>query len=316
MKYSLKSLILTGIGTILFLTGCGENSVKNQPVVSQKPTSTQEKIDPETKEKTLDLMVSIAPQKYFVEKIGGDRIRVNVMVDPTVEPEIYEPKPQQLSSLEDTEGYITIGLPFENKWLDKFKSINPQMAIIDSTQGIERLEMVDHDHGHEEESHAEETLDPHIWLSPALVKKQAQNIYEELIKLDPSNQKFYQENLAQFLTEIDQLDQEITNNLKDINNRKFIVFHPAWTYFAKDYNLEQIPVEVGGQEPSAAELAQLITTAKNENIKVIFVQPEFKIKSAQTIAQEIKGEVIMINPNDPDWAENLLKVSEVFKTKL
>jgi zinc transport system substrate-binding protein len=282
--------------------------VPNETISTQNSSS--------TKAQTLDLMVSIAPQKYFVEKIGGDRLKVNVMVDPQTEPETYEPKPQQLATLSEIEAYISIGLPFEEKWLDKFKQINPQMILIDSDQGIERLEMSDHGHDHGDESSTQSTLDPHIWLSPSLVKIQAQNIYQGLIKLDPQNQPTYQKNLQQFLTEIDQLNQKINDNLAGITNRKFIVFHPAWTYFAKEYNLEQIPVEVEGQEPSAAELAQLIQTAKNSNIKVIFVQPELKTKNAQAIAQEIGGQVIMISPNDPQWAENLLKVSEIFKLNL
>ncbi|MFM6356418.1 MAG: metal ABC transporter solute-binding protein, Zn/Mn family, partial [Planktothrix sp.] len=162
----------------------------------------------------------------------------------------------------------------------------------------------------------EETLDPHIWLSPKLVKIQAQNIYNGLVKIDPQRQAEYQANLNQFITEIDQLDQQISQKLTPLKNRKFMVFHPAWGYFAKDYNLEQQAIEVGGQEPSAAELADLISEAKQENIKIIFTQPEFSPRSAETIAEEIGGKVVMISDLDENWSDNLLKVSETLSQNL
>ena len=191
--------------------------------------------------------------------------------------------------------------------------------MIDSAQGIERMEMVDHHHHGEAEAehdhehdHGGETLDPHIWLSPQLVKLQAENIYQGLVKIDPENEAEYQANLAQFLTEIDQLDRQIQQNLAGVENRQFIVFHPSWGYFARDYDLEQVSIEVGGQEPSAAELGEIVKEAQEENIKVIFAQPEFSTQSAETIAQEIGGQVLLITPLAPDWSNNLLQVSQTF----
>ncbi len=268
---------------------------------------------------TLDLSVSIVPQEYFVKKIGGNRVKVNVMVEPGAEPATYEPKPRQLSALNDAEAYISIGVPFEKAWMNKIKGANSQMLIIDSTKGINKMEMVAHHHheNHDHEDHySEETLDPHVWLSPQLVKIQAENIYQGLSQLDSENQGQYKQNLDRFISEIDQLDRKIKQNLAGVKNRKFIVFHPAWGYFAREYNLEQIPVEIGGQEPSAYELVQLIKTAKEENIKVVFAQPEFSTKSAKTIAKEFDGKLIFITPLAPDWYNNLLKVSEHFADAL
>ena len=229
----------------------------------------------ETTSEPLDITVSILPQEYFVEKIGGDRVEVNIMVEPGASPATYEPKPQQMKALSEAEAYVSIGVPFEKAWMGKIQGANSQMLVIDSAQGIKRMEMVGHHHHAEEEAehahedghegekaagegqeHAEETLDPHIWLSPQLVKVQAENIYQGLVTIDPENEAKYQANLKQFLIEIDQLDQQIKQNLAGIKNRKFIVFHPAWGYFARDYDLEQVPIEVGGQEPSAAELGE------------------------------------------------------------
>ena len=310
MNYLSSSLLtlLVGVG---LLTGC-----RSTPTNSTNQTQTTS----ETTSETLDITVSVLPQKYFVEKIGGDRVKVNFMVGQGDNLHIYEPKPQQLKALSQAEAYISIGVPFEKAWMEKIKGANSQMLVIDSAQGIERMEMVAHhhheeeaEHKHEEEQdHAEETLDPHIWLSPQLVKVQAQNIYQGLVQIDSANEATYQANLEQFLTEIDQLDQQIKQNLAGIENRQFIVFHPAWGYFAREYNLEQVPIEVGGQEPSAAELGELIKEAQEENIKVIFAQPEFSTQSAKTIAQEIGAEVQLITPLASDWSNNLLQVSQTF----
>lgn len=315
MKRAVKTLSPLALAFLVGMngmTGCGSQDNLTSQTPSDETTTT---IPDEQK---LDITVSVIPQEYFVKKIGGDRVRVNVMVQSGSEPHTYEPKPQQLQALSQAEAYIGIGVPFEAGWMSRMAQANPQMLIVDSTEGIERLTMVAHDHGHDDHGHdevkesSETTLDPHVWLSPRLVKIQAENIYELLVKLDPQNQAEYQTNLNQFLAEIDQLDTKIKENLAGIKQRKFIVFHPAWGYFAQEYNLTQVPVEVGGQEPSAAELAQLIKEAKQENIKVIFAQPEFSNQSAKTIAQEIDGEVLLISPLDPNWSNNLLKVSQTF----
>lgn len=299
----IKTFFVSILLSINVLTGCNSNS------------NNLESSSLNVKQDTLDITVSIVPQKYFVEKIGGDRLSVNVMVKAGAEPATYEPKPQQLKALSEAEGYITIGVPYEKAWMDKIRGSNSRMLIIDSIKGIKKMEMVTHHHDEGENhknDHNDENFDPHLWLSPQLVKIQAENIYEGLIKLDPENEGEYKQNLEQFIIEIDELDQKIRKNLAGIQNGKFIVFHPAWGYFAREYNLTQIPIEIGGVEPSALELGQLITEAKEENIKVIFAQPEFNTKSAETIAKEINGEVLLITPLAVDWSDNLLQVSQTF----
>ncbi|EKU97731.1 ABC-type metal ion transport system, periplasmic component/surface adhesin [Leptolyngbya sp. PCC 7375] len=320
-----KSSVLSLLVGVIVLTGCNSPSTDSVSEGNEAQTATTP-VSSEPLE-LLDITVSILPQEYFVEKIGGDRVEVNVMVQPGESPATYEPKPQQLKDLSEAEAYVSIGVPFENAWMAKIQSANAQMLMIDSAQGIERLEMAahhhhdedhteeaepDHEEEHKEHDHAEGTLDPHIWLSPQRVKIQAQNIYQGLVTIDPDNEATYQANLTQFLGEIDQLDQQIKQNLVGIENREFIVFHPAWGYFAQDYDLEQVPIEIGGQEPSAAELGELIQQANAENIKVIFAQPEFSTKSAETIATEIAGEVLFITPLAPNWSDNLLQVSQTF----
>ena len=272
---------------------------------SQTPKPTSEK---------LQIMVSIVPQKYFVERIGGDYVTANAMVPSGAEPHTFEPKPEQLRTLSQVNAYIRIRVDFEEAWMNKFAGVNPNMLIVDTTEGIERMPMTAHYHEEGEERHTGEgeNLDPHIWLSPRLVKVQARTIYDALLQLDSDREIVYKQNLERFLADIDKLDTDIRKTLTGMHNRKFIVFHPAWGYFARDYGLEMIPVEVGGTEPSAAELAALITEAKQDNIKVIFAEPQFSKKAAETIASEIGAEVLFIDPLSPDWLDNLRNVVNTF----
>ena len=264
----------------------------------------------------IPVTVSIEPQKYFVERIGGDRVQVNVMVENGVDPHTYEPKPDQMRSLASSKAYFSMGGGLEQAWLPRLSGANAQLNIVDTSQGIEKIPSLEHGHDHDHHSEDGENLDPHIWLSPSRVKQQAENIYQSLVKIDPKNQVEYQANLDQFIKEIDSLDQEIRQQLTPLKNRTFMVFHPEWGYFAKDYNLNMIAIEVEGNEPSAAELGDIIKQAKANKIKVIFTQPEFSPQTAQAIAQEIGAKVIPINGFSPDWLNNLRQVSQTFATEL
>ena len=243
----------------------------------------------------LNVAVSILPQRYFVERVGGEYVSVSVMVLPGNSPATYEPKPGQLVALSEAAAYVGIGVPFEDVWLTKIASANSEMLMVDTTRGIEKV-----------------NNDPHIWLSPALAKLQAQTIFEALVRLDPAHEEAYKANLDSFIVDIDALDADIRKALAGVENKKFMVFHPAWGYLARDYGLEMIPIEVGGQEPSAAELADLVTRAKEEGIKVIFCQPEFSTRDAETIANEIGGQVLLISALSPDWLDNLRRVADTF----
>jgi zinc transport system substrate-binding protein len=255
----------------------------------------------------LDVTVSIPPQQYFVERVGGERVHVNVMVEPGADPHTYEPKPEQMRALSRSVAYFSIGVEFEAAWLDKFAATNPGLRIVDTIADIERMPM---EEGAEE--HAGGEPDPHVWLSPRLVKVQSQAIYAALAELDPEHETEYKANLEAFVADIDTLEADIREALTGLDSRKFMVFHPAWGYFARDFGLEQIPVEVGGQEPSAQELAHLIAMAREENIRVIFAQPEFSTQDAETIAREIGGEVLLISPLAPDWLDNMRRVARAF----
>ena len=267
-----------------------------------------------------NITVSIVPQQYFVERIGGEHVQTSVMVLPGSNPATYEPKPEQMEALSRADAYMSIGVPFEGAWMERIRSANGEMLVVDTTQGIERMAMTA-DHAHEGEEHAEhegeeegENLDPHIWTSPALVKIQAQTIHDALVQLDPEHEAAFRANLDAFLADVNRLEADIRDALTEVKSNKFIVFHPSWAYFARDFGLEMIPIEIEGKEPSAAEMAQLVAEATEEGIRVVFAQPEFSTRSAATIASEIGGEVLLISPLAYDWLDNLHQVAATLQT--
>jgi len=289
---------------------------------------------PARAETPVPVFVSIVPQQYFVQQIGKDKVNVSVMVKPGANPATYEPKPLQMVKLSKTRLYFSIGVPFETFWLDKIVSANPDMTIVHTDKGIEKQPMAAHHHededqaGHHddkiqvEENHDHEKdhgysgLDPHIWLSPRLVKIQADHIVGALVAVDYENKDFYMANYNAFINEIDALDQDLTQMLKDKAGMQFMVFHPAWGYFARDYNLKMIPIEIEGKAPKPAELQELIEHSRVEGIKVVFVQPQFSTKSAELVAKEINGQVMRANPLALDWLDNMKKMAEQFKEVL
>ena len=269
---------------------------------------------------TTQVSVSILPQAYFVERIGGDFVSVNVMVGPGEEAHTYEPTPEQMKDLTNSKAFFTIGVEYEDTWLPRFEEINPNLLVVDSSAGITRIEMTgNEEHGVDEteEDHDHTSgLDPHVWLSPANGKLIAANILATLSELDPEHAAIFQTNTESLIADIDRLDASIKETFSGIEQRTFMVFHPAWGYFAHDYGLEQIPVQVEGQDPSASEVADLIMTAREHNIKVIFVQPSFSQEDAKAIAQEIDGEIAIVDPLAEDWLSNLQIVADAFATVL
>lgn len=294
----------------------------------------------------LTVFVSILPQKYFVQQIGKDFIDVHVMVLPGASPTIYEPKPKQMVTLSRAAIYFSIGVPFEKVWMRKIAAVNPSMKLIHTDRGIQKIPMTlnyinvkkhhdekrpgqeeggshreigDHNqggHGQNEDHPDHGALDPHIWLSPPLVKKQAKTILETLIEVDPDNAREYQSNYDVFISEIDRLDMELKKIFADRQDLQFMVFHPSWGYFARTYGLIQVPIEIEGKDPKPAQLQTLIETARAQRIKVVFVQPQFSSRSARQIAREIGGQVVTADSLALNWSENLVDVARKFKAAL
>ncbi|MBT8351096.1 MAG: zinc ABC transporter substrate-binding protein [Deltaproteobacteria bacterium] len=267
----------------------------------------------------IDVFVSIAPQKYFVEKIAQNQVEVSVMVQPGASPATYEPKPKQMIALSKTKIYFAIGVPFERVWLKKIAAVNPNMQIINTHSGIRKIPMETY-HQHEREHHkgAYNNIvhDPHIWLSPNLVKIQARNMLNALLVLNQTNKSVYKAGYKKFIAEIDSLDVELKTIFTGKKETKFMVFHPSWGYFANEYGLKQIPVEIEGKNPKPSDLVQLIKHANALKIKIIFVQPQFSSASAGVIAQAIGGQIAFADPLALNWAHNLRQVAAKFKTAL
>ena len=275
----------------------------------------------------MEVTVSIAPQKYFVEKITKDKVEVNLMVKPGFSPATYEPKVSQMRKLTSSTLYFSIGVPFENVWLEKFKNANDNLVVVDTAKGIQKNEMAAHNHdehedkkmhakeddhhGHDENDkhydHAE--VEPHLWLGAILGQQQAKNILGALVKYDSKNADFYTNNYNEFIKELEQLDHEIHEILEPYEHKEFMVFHPSWGYFAKRYHLEQLSIEVEGKEPKPNELIKIIDDAKKHNIKIVFVAPQFAQNSAKTISKNINGTVAVINPLSQEWDKELLKTA-------
>lgn len=280
-----------------------------------------------------EVFVSIAPQKYFVERVGGQFVNVSVMVPPGASPHAYEPNPTQMRALAQAKIFFALGVEFEKNLLPKIATLNPELRIVHTDAGIDKLPMIshhhhrdrghdqghdhthNHGHGHDRSNDHQQNggLDTHVWLSPDLVRIQARHILEALTALDGAHAPVYEANFKAFMADLDALDTDIRHSLSGKLGAAFMVFHPAWGYFARHYGLEQIPVELEGKEPKAQDLQLLIQRAKAEGIRVVFVSPQFSTRSAETIASAIEGQIIAINPLAENWMENMRTVAEKFK---
>jgi zinc transport system substrate-binding protein len=297
----------------------------------------------------VNAVVSILPQKTFVEAIGGDKVNVSLMVLPGNSPHTYEPKPSQMKEVSKADIYFTIGVEFEHNWMPKFADQNKKMEIANVSHGIKRLPMEEHSHeeeyehghnehehhkhdhnahhdkhGHTEHEHEEhghdqheyEGLDPHVWTAPSNVRIIAKNIYNELLAHDKANESYYKANYEKFLEHINDTDKTIKTILLDVDTgSKFMVFHPAWGYFANDYGLTQLAIEAGGKNPKPKQVMRLIEEAKHEGVKAVFTAPEFSEKVAKQIAKEVGVPVIKVSPLNPKWSQNLQNLAKAIANK-
>lgn len=265
----------------------------------------------EKKQKAGDVItVSIIPQKTFVEKIAGDDFKVNVLIPRGSSPSAYTLLPSQLKEIANSAVWFRIGyIGFEYSWKDKIAEANKNMKVVDLSEGLDLIAESTEQHGDHVHMNG---IDPHIWLSPVLVKKMAKKIFDELCLLKPEKSAEYKGNYLRFVKEIDQLNIEIKNKLRAFEGRKFIVFHPSLTYFARDYGLVQYSLETDGKEPTPQHLGNVVDLAKNENIKVIYIQDEFDREHARVFAEEINGTIIQVRPLDSAWEENLREITQIF----
>lgn len=246
-------------------------------------------------EETITVAVSILPQKTFVEAVGNPHVGVLVMVPPGASPATYEPTTDQLVALASADIYVKIGspLPFERVYLPRIIEANPSIVVVDSGEGIAIIEQ-----------------DPHTWNAPPNAMIMVEHIADALVDIDPAHQAMYLQNRDAYRAELAALDSDIRTMLEGMEEESFMVFHPAWGYFAREYGLEQIPIETEGKEPSPGQLASLIMRAEEENISVIFVNPQMSTQSAEVIARQIGATLVPADPLAENYTRNLRDFAE------
>ena len=262
----------------------------------------------------VNVFVSILPQAYFVEQIGGPFVDVDVLVGPGQSPATYEPTPKQLARLGRSQIYFRIGTPFERGFIDTISSTFQHVEIVDTRRGVplRRFVTAASEDGHGAHEHRG-GIDPHIWLDPKRVKIQAVTICHALCNSDPAHSSAYVKNLQAFLQTLDDIDTRVAAVLAPFAGQKVYVFHPAFGYFCDAYGLTQIPIETEGKEPSPKQLADLINRAQEEGVQFLFVQPQFAGKSAEAIARVIGGSVVPLNPLPRDYIANLERMAEAIR---
>ena len=250
----------------------------------------------------LKVSVSILPQAYFVERIGGDRVEVRVVMPKYSDHDTYQPTPKQLSSIYHSDLYIKIGMPhfiFEQKHVEPAVRKGKGLTAVDMAKGIPLL-----------------PGDPHIWISPHTVRPTVLNIYEAMCTRDPARSALYEKNLKIFLKEIDSLEAEIAKRLAPWKGGSFMIFHPALGYLAERYGLKQLVIESEGKSPSALRLKKLSDEALKKQIKTILVQKGFDHKSAKAVASEIGARLVEIDPLEKDWVRNIRHITDTLTQAL
>lgn len=256
------------------------------------------------------LFVSITPQKFFVEKITNKDFDIEIMVPDGRNPASYEPLPKQMLSLSKAKIFFSIGVPFEKRWIKKIEKNNENLFISRTDRNIQKRKLdsiIEIDLNDTHNYHGK--LDPHIWLDPILVKTQAENIYKDLIKVYPEHQKKYYTNLKVFQQQLDSINGVVRKILKEKTQKKFMVFHPSWGYFADRYGFKQYSIEVEGKEPSPNTLLKIINKVKELKISKILIQKQFSANAANAVAKELKAKVIIADPLEYDYYKGLTDIA-------
>lgn len=260
--------------------------------------------EPELSDKQVS--VSILPQKYFVESIAGNRVKVNLMIPPGASHSTYEPSAKQMNRLQHSIAYFKSGyLDFEMSWIPRFEGINPRMKIVDLSEGIIPITGMDH---HDDDGHQEihSGTDPHLWLSPANVKIIASNILSALKGLYPPDSAYFNENYKIFIAGVDSVKNLYDSNADQLRGRSFIIYHPALTYLARDYGMDQNVLEFNGKEPPPEHIREIIDLAREKNIHTIFVQQQYSTDNSKSLAREIDASIVQFDPMNENWKEEMV----------
>jgi zinc transport system substrate-binding protein len=290
---SLRACILSAVVMAMLagVVGCGGGSKPRAPA-------------------KLLVFVSIPPQSYFVKRIAGGRVDVEVLVSAGQDPHTYSPTAQQMVRLEHAAALFRIGVPFETALVDKIAAASPQLLVVDTNAGLKSDELL------QEVDEKEPGIDPHTWLDPRLAGRQAGVIAQALEKLDPANAAAYRQNLAALQADLESLNRQIAELLAPVRGGTFFVFHPAFGYFAKAYGLKQDAVEFEGKSPSPRRLTELVAHARELGVKTIFVQRQLSERPGRTVAQQIGAQVEFLDDLSPDYMNNLLDIAHKIRDAL
>jgi len=267
------------------------------------------------------ISVSIVPEKYFVEQIAGDDFEVNIIIPPGASHSNYDPSPSNMAAMGRSVAYLRMGsIGFEQSLIDKIAELNPNLKIYDLSEGVhlvaspevlEDVQCQENNHHHHHGSY-----DQHIWMSARKAKIIAKNICNAVSGLKPERSSFYQDNLTAFLQKMDTLDAVTQRKLADLSVHAFVIFHPALTYYAEDYGLEQIPLEVDGKEPSVAWMQKVVAEIQNKNVRLIFTQGEYSQAAAVAVSETTGVELQAINPLSEAWETEFERITDIISEKM
>ncbi|HIC85005.1 MAG TPA: cation ABC transporter substrate-binding protein [Desulfobacterales bacterium] len=265
----------------------------------------------------LQVAVSILPQRYFLEKIGGDKVKIVVMIPPGANPALYDPAPKQMAALSRCTLYFSIGVPFEKAWIKRFQKGAPHLKIVSTDRWISKIPMKSKHHAHKSPNGHTTHLDPHVWLSPPLVALQSRVILDALCSAQPDSCGYFEKNYRNWANELVDLDIKLRGIFPPtLKARRFLIYHPAWGYFAATYGLEQVPMELEGKPPSPKLLGRFIEHAKKGGFKGLIVQPQFSDRAAKIVAEQIGANILVVDPLAYNWKENLLKSARIIRSAL
>lgn len=247
----------------------------------------------------LTVAVSIPPQKFLLDRIGGDRIRVHVMLEPGQAPETFEPTPRQMAALADAQIYFRIGVPFERAWLSSTQEVSPNLVVVDCCSEFTR-EITDN---------GRSNADPHVWVSPVAALNIADLMRQELIRLDPQGRQDYESNFRGLSKALKQLDRDIGDLLKNRRTPYFLISHDSLGPFAAAYGLVQLSIEAGGKAAGPRAIAEIVMRARMEKIGTVFVQRQFNSPGIRALAEELDAEMVEIDPLAEDYISNMSEIA-------
>jgi len=266
----------------------------------------QQKNSSKTESGKIGVVVSLGPEVEWVKAVGGSKVDVTLMVPAGSDPHTYEPLPNQLSQVSNAQIYVMMGssIEFENNYMDKIRETNPNMIVVNASEGVELIP-----NSAENES---ETVDPHVWADPKNAKIMVNNIYNGLVEVDPADKEYFTNNRDVYLQNLDELDKNTTKLLKDKNNTYILVLHPAFGYLAKDYNITEIGAMINDEEPSPQRISMMINTAKKYNITTVYSEPQYDPKFMESIASQIGGNMVTVNDLDENYLQNMENIALAF----